>query len=536
MVNFPSNTLGGTGFTSETEAGAGITLGFVMSSSEAGWNVTGIRWWEPTGSRTVRGYLYSNDGVELASSAATAVVAGWNTLTLTTPYTLGVGELVLPAVYQATTRAYAYKAGVLASGVSSAPFSIAASKGRFRYGTPAGLDDANSNTSAAWFGVDAVLEQAAGEAKTTTAALGVSFTLSATATSQQTVTTTAQLGLAFGLAAVATSEAVLPVLPGGVRADRIIAGGDEVRRLYAGDRLLWAASGESVPQQKVTTGLLEVGFALAAVASSLLAGETIPGWLRTSGNTGLAGVGLTEGDLDPYSGSPSGGVLTINSALEGRIIELGTNQLRLNAPLTNCLVRSARVGGQGAIFLNGPNAAIIESDVLSTVTSGNETIGIYGSSTDGFQMLGSKVLGFTIGAWLDGASGNAPSLIEDSLIVTHVGSGSAHKDGFTRRSGMAPLSIRRTRIDTSGASVTGAVFIQPTWGGTVGNVRFEECYLEGAGYVVTLETATSMQFVGNRFRSTEYGPSSRTGQTSLTWADNWLYAASPPEYKGAAVT
>jgi hypothetical protein len=109
----------------------------------------------------------------------------------------------------------------------------------------------------------------------------------------------------------------------------------------------------------------------------------------------------------------------------------------------------------------------------------------------------------------------------DTYIHNLISINSSHVDGFTRRGGTGTLTIDRSRIDASGNSVTGAFFLQNTWGEKIAGITVKDTYLEGAGYLMTLENrgaGTSVGFDNVRTRSTGYGAiTSTTGITYTAW-------------------
>jgi hypothetical protein len=86
-------------------------------------------------------------------------------------------------------------------------------------------------------------------------------------------------------------------------------------------------------------------------------------------------------------------------------------------------------------------------------------------------------------------------------------------DGFTRRAGTGRLSITDVHIDDSGPSVTGAFFLQNTWGGAIAGITVKDSLLTGDGFTLTLENkgdGTSVGFDNVRLGSTGWGPITAT--------------------------
>lgn len=268
--------------------------------------------------------------------------------------------------------------------------------------------------------------------------------------------------------------------------------------------------------------------------------SSVPGWLLTPSNTGLASVGLTSADLTPYTGS-----LNVSGRIYKQIINVGSGQLVLNtgAVIEDCLITGS--GNRLVYFKGGTGQQIINSDLVGTGGQSAEVIGLYADSASGIRISGLRETGFTISAWIDGGAASAPmSTIDGWYAYGQPSGGTAHHDGFTRRAGNSPVTINNSRITTDQGSTTGAFFIQDTWNsprapGNVGHVTVTNSYLEGNGYNATLEISNTLNFTGNRFGPTGYGPvTTYNGPVSgLTWSDNWIYANnSANNYKGAAVS
>ena len=123
------------------------------------------------------------------------------------------------------------------------------------------------------------------------------------------------------------------------------------------------------------------------------------------------------------------------------------------------------------------------------------------------------------------------STINGMYIGQMYSNNAAHLDGLTRRAGSANLSITRSHIDDSGSYVTGAFFIQNTWGGHIGGITLKDTFLEGDGYVIGTDdkdgTGISIGFDNVRVRSTGWGPIANTANTQYTiWNNVLTYDAS----------
>jgi hypothetical protein len=91
--------------------------------------------------------------------------------------------------------------------------------------------------------------------------------------------------------------------------------------------------------------------------------------------------------------------------------------------------------------------------------------------------------------------------------------------------------MTRSHVDDSGSYVTGAFFIQNTWGGRIAGITVKDSFFEGDGYVVGTDdkdgTGISIGFDNVRLRSTGWGPISNSANTQYTiWNNVRTYDAS----------
>lgn len=267
-------------------------------------------------------------------------------------------------------------------------------------------------------------------------------------------------------------------------------------------------------------------------------GAVTYGWQLTSTNTGLAGAGINASTLPTFQGSISAG-MTISRMKITTSLDLSNIP---NVTLDHVLLIPSAGGNIRALIL-GPGTTIVDSDIDgSMMDHSGEQIGIYGCVPAGktYSINRVNLTGMTVGAWLD-CDGNGSMV--DTYIHGLVSNNGAHMDGFTRRAGIGQLTVARTRIDDSGASVTGALFFQSTWGGPIAGVLVTNSYLEGDGYVIGMSSGsapgdiTSAGFQNVRVRSTGWGPISTDHRVIYTsWTDVRQYDASRlPLADGAAI-
>lgn len=238
----------------------------------------------------------------------------------------------------------------------------------------------------------------------------------------------------------------------------------------------------------------------------------VPGWELDASTVGLAGAEVKRSSLPEYWGPVHDG-----STL--RLVKI-TRPLDLSELKDVTLDRVWLVpqGGHVALVL-GPGSVVKDSDVDGSDMQPAERIGVASRVAGSYAIEGLSITGMSVGAWLDGPG---TGTLADTYIHAMTSLAGAHVDGLTRRAGTGPLSVIRSRIDASGPSVTGALFLQSTWGDPIGGVTVQDTYLEGMGYVIGLDNHGQQGWVrmkNVRVRSTGWGAISTTGIPPLTgWA------------------
>lgn len=281
-----------------------------------------------------------------------------------------------------------------------------------------------------------------------------------------------------------------------------------------------------------------------ASATVPTSGYTLPGWLRTITNTGISAAGLVEGDLSTYSGG-----LTITTTVTRKVIDCGSSSLVLGTggALIECIIRGT-AARQIWVIGTGQSITRCNLEANGDTTGGAEVFGLYAGSYDagfgtyvkGLHISSLYHTGGTIGIWHDGADATDDAYI-DSWYLASMSPGTGHHDGFTRREGNGPITIRNSRVNMNTDATTGAIFLQDTWSGTnnpavVGHITLQDNYFQGNGYCLTLEECNNITVTNNRFTPTGYGPVTTTTVTSLTWSSNYNYAAAPPDYQGTVIS
>jgi hypothetical protein len=300
-----------------------------------------------------------------------------------------------------------------------------------------------------------------------------------------------------------------------------------VKRRPARDRRIWlwvggllvlavlvklGVSGPEADEERAAPGAVPAASPAAGVQA---------GWQLTDANTGLLGAGVDRLRLPEFTGRVRAGMTIsmkkISSALD----------LSRTANVTLDRVWLAPRGGTRALVL-GSGSVVQDSDIDGSSMARGERVGIYGVVSGSYALSRIQVTGMSVGAWLDG---DGTGTLSDSYLHDLVSLNAAHVDGFTRRSGIGSLRILRCRIDASGPGVTGALFLQNTWGGAIAGLEVEHTLLEGEGFVIALENKGAGTAIGLddvRVRSTGWGPASAAGAIEYTRWDVTVVGTSGP--------
>lgn len=261
------------------------------------------------------------------------------------------------------------------------------------------------------------------------------------------------------------------------------------------------------------------------------------GWQLTTSNTGLSGVGVNRNSLPAYNGTISAGQTISNVSITSCLDLTSIPNVTLNRVYLH-------PSGCNRALILGSGTTIKDSDIDGTSMVQGERIAIYGDVSGSYTITGLSISAVSIGAWLDGTG---TGTMTDTYIHDEISIASAHVDGFTRRAGTGALAITRCRIDPGSNSVTGALFLQNTWGDQIGGVAVKDTYLEGDGYVMTLEnrgTGTAISVNNVRIRSTGYGPLAATPDSGTTaypityiqWTNVFVYSSSATDNAGAVIS
>jgi hypothetical protein len=255
------------------------------------------------------------------------------------------------------------------------------------------------------------------------------------------------------------------------------------------------------------------------------------GWQLTATGTGLAGAGVSRASLPTFSGPVTAGMTISMKKITGTLDLSSTPNVTLDR------VWLQPQGGVKAVVL-GAGTVIKDSDIDGSVMGSGERMGMYTATSGSYTVARVHITGMSIGAWLDG---DGTGTVTDTYVHNMLSVNGAHVDGFTRRAGVGSLLISRSRFDTSGQpNVTGAFFLQTTWGDRIAGVTVKDTYLEGEGYVIVLGNSGGGMSTGLdnvRIRSIGWGPFSASGPVTYTaWNNVRIYDGNRlPNADGAAV-
>jgi len=284
----------------------------------------------------------------------------------------------------------------------------------------------------------------------------------------------------------------------------------------------------------------------------------VPGWLRTSANTGLAAVGTTREMLtahtDPWTVyEPSWSGPNLQGDFYRKIF---TADQRLGigpgSTFTECILEG-HAGNQAWITLHGDGIRFKDCDINHASVDGSEgarivlwavsdevALGSPGVERPKFHLDNVKITGGTVGIY---HAGNLGGEINDVYAYDQMPESGyeQHRDGFTSRGATAdnPVILRRSRFVCDQLNTTGALFLQATYGGVVDGIEAYDCLFEGAGYPLTLEHTRNLKLVRVRVKLSgdAWGPAiGQPANTYAEWDDVTLWADDPDnDYRGAAI-
>lgn len=279
------------------------------------------------------------------------------------------------------------------------------------------------------------------------------------------------------------------------------------------------------------------------------------GWELTTGNVGLASLGIVGANLPAYTGSydvPANTTIT-----DVRL----TSPLDLSAggiTIERCLIRPTSVGrGMPAVttfdynqFIAVPAKVTIKdcdfdggglTQELSAWSVG--FMGVADLINNYIHAFGTGINLMNTGTFLD-------ALVEHNYVTGLTAYGNPatdgnHSDAFTVRDCTAvntpgrQFIIRNNRFNCASGNDTGAFFVQAQ-AGRIDNVTVQGNLMEGNGYQLGLEQHTygyhGVHCINNRFSGTGYGAAYTSGgENWSTWTDNYIYSAGAAEGRGTVV-
>lgn len=282
---------------------------------------------------------------------------------------------------------------------------------------------------------------------------------------------------------------------------------------------------------------------------------TIPGWLKTSSNVGLASQGLVAGDLSVYTGlsafggNPYPSAANITGTHNNRRFNLST----ILAPGDNTVFNRCHfeVGNAGnMVIIAGTGVEFNDCDFVFTGTGTVERCHIvanpYYCGEGSFTTIKNcRMTGGTIFINITSAG----ALIEDVYGYGQDpdnNGGAQHRDGFTTRDDGGTITLTRCRFDCDQGATTGAFFTQDTYTEPAASrtltspIILNQCSFEGSGYCMTLEDAKDLRVTDCRIRqhgSYQVGTHTQNGRViTTTWTNNYVWANDPPLYRGSAIS
>jgi hypothetical protein len=277
------------------------------------------------------------------------------------------------------------------------------------------------------------------------------------------------------------------------------------------------------------------------------------GWELNETNTGLAGVGLTRADMQPYDGEwkPAAG-----THIYRKLITLSSlNCMNGDITLEECCIAPTESSGSSSIIWGydpehpydqrGP-VTLINCDIdASAVTDPRiyKDCAFRGAA----NIRGCNMWGMGTGIALFNNGVMAEVLVERNYIHDlrggMVNGDQSHNESATTRMALGSDHIwRDNRLISRTGSDSGSMFIQ-TIAGDINNLLIEgnELNSEG-GYCMPLEAMnghmySNVRAVNNRFVRAVYGFAYVDGGPGWTeWSENYQLDAGQPDYKGESVS
>lgn len=276
------------------------------------------------------------------------------------------------------------------------------------------------------------------------------------------------------------------------------------------------------------------------------------GWMLTTANTGLAGVGLTCDGLPPYTGPAKPAANTTISLVRITLEELDLSNGHIT--LDRVCVRPTTAGVRmGMVFGYNPDTGddqlgpvtIQDSDFdgsLITNSSNYASCAFRGAG----NLYRNKMFGMGNGICYFGTPSMTTSVIEGNYVYG-LRSGfygtppqQSHNEAATIRSFTGTsLQWRNNRLESLSGADSGAMFIQ-TFASDIRNVTLSGNLFHTMAWNLPLEAAygntySNMQAINNRFVVPPggFGVAYVTGGPGwAVWSENYRYDASAPDGKG----
>jgi len=235
---------------------------------------------------------------------------------------------------------------------------------------------------------------------------------------------------------------------------------------------------------------------LVVAPAKLHAQIPIPAGFPNASNTGIAGVGLTVGDLTATSGR--------NITVAGTVIDMENISGTLNIKANNVTIRRSRIrtgGYYGVRIFSGYRGTVIE-DCLMVGNAGS--VNVSGSYC--------TIRRCDISGDHDGIKLSTGCLVEDSYIHDQLKEGGTHNDAMQDSGGSNGWVVRRNSIIGPYPQSTSAIIINTNFG-PIDNILIEGNFISGGGYAVYCKD-----------KGTGYGPPTNVMFRNNVWEkDSFTY-------------
>lgn len=243
---------------------------------------------------------------------------------------------------------------------------------------------------------------------------------------------------------------------------------------------------------------------------------------RTSSNTGLAGVGLTTGDLTSYGGS--------TSIPAGTYDAYSFPAATYNVYGAVTITRSKLVGSGYWVINSRSGGTLTLEDCEIDATGSGE--GTYAVHTWGGTLTVTR-------CWVHGADNGigvgSNTTVSDCFVNGLTKPGTSHPDGVEFNGGGSSILIQGNTIDATAVSATSALQTNNE-NGAISDLTIDSNILRGGGYALYFDASkttslwTGVVVTDNQIEDYTYGPiyTNQVGRITFdTWSGNVDNAGDP---------